>query len=158
MKVLRGARAPEGQRALPLVLYVEDNDANWDVVRLRLGRSYGLIHARTDREACELLTREHGKLAAVLMDIELAGSKLNGIQLTRLIRGALPQAEIPYYAATVPSSKVPILFVSAYGSAYRNDELLAAGANDVLAKPVDFTRLSLALTRFHLERASARRH
>jgi CheY-like chemotaxis protein len=121
------------------------------VVLLRLGKAYELVRAATDREACAAL-RQHGPFYAILMDIELAASALNGIQLTRLIRGQLPPAEIPEYAAGMQPSDVPVLFVSAYGTAYRRGELLATGANDVLAKPVDFTRLSLSLTQFHLGR------
>jgi CheY-like chemotaxis protein len=156
MKKLGGARPAKAVEDLPCILYVEDNDENFDVVQLRLGRAYALVRAASDREACARL-KQSDKHYAVLMDIELAGSRLNGIQLTRLIRGTLPVSERPTYAMDVPVSHVPILIVSAYGSNYRSAELLAAGADDVLAKPVDFTRLSLALTAFHLKRLGTRK-
>lgn len=156
MKKLTPARPPRAADDLPRILYVEDTDENFDVVQLRLGRAYSLVRAASDREACAVL-RHPERLYAVLMDIELAGSRLNGIQLTRLVRGTLSPAERPDYAADVPVSAVPILFVSAYGSNYRSAELQSAGADDILAKPVDFTRLSLALTAFHLKRLGARR-
>ena len=156
MRKLGSARLPRVAEDLPRILYVEDVDENFDVVQLRLGRAYSLTRAATDKEACAALKQPDG-FYAVLMDIELAGSRLNGIQLTRLIRGKLPAAERPDYAAAVPVSEVPVLIVSAYGTTYRTAELLAAGADDVLAKPVDFTRLSLALTAFHLKRLGARK-
>jgi len=156
MKSLRPGSATRRLHDMPRLLCVEDNDDNWDVAELRLGRAYTIVRAATDREACAAL-KQTGSFYAVLMDIELAGSTLNGIQLTRLIRGKLSPAERPDYASDVPTSEVPILFVSAYGSAYRRAELLATGANDVLAKPVDFTRLSLALTEFHLGRLAVRK-
>lgn len=139
-------------RRVPL-LYVEDNDDNWEVVKLRTNRSYELTRAATDREACALFAQAD-KFHAVLMDIELAGSRLNGMQLTRLLRGTLPQDERPSYAQAVPISSVPVLFLTAYGTAYSTQQLTAAGADGVLLKPVDFTKLSLALTSCHLNRAS----
>jgi CheY-like chemotaxis protein len=139
-------------RRLPL-LYVEDNDDNWEVVKLRMNRTYELQRAATDREACAIF--EHvDQFYAVLMDIELSGSRLNGIQLTQLLRGTLPQEERPRYAQNVQVTTVPVLFVTAYGTAYSTEQLMAAGADGVLLKPVDFTRLSLALTNCHLNRAT----
>lgn len=155
MKPIRRPMPQGVQRQLPL-LYVEDNDDNWEVVKLRMNRTYELKRAATDREACASLARAD-EFYAVLMDIELSGSRLNGIQLTRLLRGTLPEAERLSYAQNVPASSVPVLFVTAYGSAYTREELLAAGADGVLFKPVDFTKLSLALTNCHLNRATKHR-
>jgi len=42
--------------------------------------------AQTDVQACEILAAEAPRIAAVLMDIELQGSALSGIDLTMLIR------------------------------------------------------------------------
>jgi CheY-like chemotaxis protein len=155
MKLVRKAKAADAGKNLPRILYVEDNDENWDVIELRLSRSYSLLRAATDRAACEILAMPD-KLGAILMDIELAGSQLNGIQLTKLIRGTLPAGSRPDYALTTPILKVPVLFVTAYGTAYRRAELLAAGADDVLAKPVDFAQLTRALTNFHINRVLER--
>lgn len=142
-------------RPLPRVLYVEDNDDNWHVTELRLGRSYDLLRANTDRAACEILSRP-GKLYAILMDIELGGSQLNGIQLTKLIRGTLSASDLPDYARGVPLLEVPVLFVTAYGNAYSRTELLACGADDVLVKPINFTRMTLALTNLYVNRVLER--
>lgn len=155
MKKLSQPRSSNEVTNLPRILYVEDNDDNWRVIQLRLGRSYTLLRASTDREACELLSQP-GKLYAILMDIELAGSQLNGVSLTKLIRGTLPTATLPAYARSVPVSKVPVLFVTAYGNAYRHADLIAAGADDVLAKPVDFTQLNLALANLYIRRVLVR--
>ncbi|HEY6560707.1 MAG TPA: response regulator [Polyangiaceae bacterium] len=155
MKKLSQAQPFNEAPNLPRILYVEDNDDNWRVIQLRLSRSYSLVRAATDREACEILSQP-GKLYAILMDIELSGSQLNGISLTKLIRGTLPAASLPPYARRVPVSKVPVLFVTAYGNAYRHADLIAAGADDVLAKPVDFTRLNLALANLYIRRVLVR--
>lgn len=133
------------------ILYVEDNDDNWNVIEFRTGASYELLRAQNDREACDIL-RAAPELYVVLMDVELSGSKLNGIQLTKLIRGQLPREQQPFYATGIAPSDVPIIFVTAFAAAYPNAELVAAGANDVLPKPVDFTRLNLALTKLFVGR------
>ncbi|HKP62465.1 MAG TPA: response regulator [Polyangiales bacterium] len=156
MRTIHKGKPPEStQRLLPL-LYVEDNDENWNIVKLRLSRAYALTRAGSDREACQALS-ETDRFYAVLMDIELGGSRLNGIQLTRVLRGKLPSADLPDYARAVPKSDVPVLFVTAYGGAYKQQELFDAGADHVLVKPVDFTKLSLALANLHLNRITSRR-
>jgi CheY-like chemotaxis protein len=155
VRTIHKGRAPaSGKRLLP-VLYVEDNDDNWEIVQLRLSRSYALQRAKNDREACAALQTPDA-FYAVLMDIELAGSRLDGIKLTRLLRGKLPEAEQPEYARTVPVSTVPVLFMTAFGNVYTPDTLRDAGADHVLLKPVDFTKLSLALANIHLNRISER--
>jgi CheY-like chemotaxis protein len=137
------------------VLYVEDNDDNWHVTELRLSRSYDLVRAKTDREACATLAQPQ-KLYAILMDVELGGSRLNGIQLTKLIRGTLLGAELPDYAQNVPLLAVPVLFVTAYGNAYPRAHLLACGADDVLSKPINFTQLNVALANLYINRVLER--
>jgi CheY-like chemotaxis protein len=142
------------KKVLP-VLYVEDNDDNWHVTELRLSRSYNLVRAKTDREACEILAQPR-KLYAILMDVELGGSQLNGIQLTKLIRGTLAHSELPHYAQNVPLLEVPVLFVTAYGNAYPRSDLLACGADDVLSKPVNFTQMNVALANLYINRVLER--
>ena len=69
------------------LLYVEDNDANWDIAQLLLKGSYILTRGRTAGEMVDILGKSTFDI--ILMDIELAGSELDGIQLTRLLRGRL---------------------------------------------------------------------
>jgi serine phosphatase RsbU (regulator of sigma subunit)/CheY-like chemotaxis protein len=147
----RDDRGPESE----LVLYVEDDADNWRVTRARLRRRFRLVWARTAREACELV-RTHGEqIFAILMDIELKGSDLDGIQLTRLIRGTFAREQAPSYARDVPVlDRVPIFFVTAYGPQYPEDELIAAGGDRRLTKPVDFAELSLSLSLLDVEQLS----
>src|SRR5687768_5305212 len=138
-----------------LVLYVEDDTDNWRVTRARLRRRFRLVWARTAREACELLKTHAEQIFAILMDIELKGSELDGIQLTRLIRGTYDRELGPSYARDVPVlDRVPILFVTAYGPQYPEAELIAAGGNRRLTKPVDFAELSLSLSLLDVEQLS----
>jgi len=134
-----------------LVLYVEDEDANWDVAKLRLKQHYNLIRAKDDKEACAILQEKGAQLRAVLMDIQLKGSALDGVDLVHLLRGkAPPRGDVPDYAEKVPVLEIPIFYVTAYGAKYSESELRSSGADRIVAKPVDFTQLALALTSYHL--------
>ena len=125
-------------------------EENWEVIRLQLQKRFRLLWAPNDVEACNLV-KLHGKeIAAVLMDIQLQGSQLDGIKLTQLFRGKLDAATLPPYARDCPLLTVPILFITAYGTRYPERELVAAGANKVLVKPVDFLKVNLAMAEFNL--------
>ena len=144
----RPAPEPTGDAAKPLILYVEDEEENWHITSMRLRDRYHLVRAADDQEACQVMRTAGDKLYAVLMDIQLKGSKLDGIQLCRLFKGKIPaeqRAELPPYALDVPELQAPLFFVTAYGARYQEDELKAAGATWLITKPVDFVRLTLAL-------------
>ncbi|HZN92442.1 MAG TPA: hypothetical protein VFB81_07040 [Myxococcales bacterium] len=131
-----------------MLLYVEDEEENWHITQVRLRDRYHLVRAADDQEACRLAHSVGSKLYAILMDIQLKGSKLDGIQLCRLFKGKLSpeqRAELPPYAQGVPELQAPLFFVTAYGARYQEEELKAAGATWLITKPVDFVRLTLAL-------------
>lgn len=141
------------ERGRRLVVYVEDEPDNLEVTDLRLRDRYEILWARDDREACELVARHHDRIYAVLMDIQLKGSQLDGIQLARVLRGeAVPGA--PAHAKGLPPFHAPIIFVTAYGARYTEEQLLAAGASQVISKPVDFVGLSLALANAHARKVA----
>jgi diguanylate cyclase (GGDEF)-like protein len=141
------------ERGRKLVLYVEDEPDNREVTDLRLRDRYEILWARDDREACELVARHHDRIYAVLMDIQLKGSQLDGIQLARVLRGeAVPSA--PAHAKGLPPLGAPIIFVTAYGARYSEEQLLAAGGSHVIPKPVDFVGLSLALANAHARKVA----
>jgi CheY-like chemotaxis protein len=135
------------------ILYVEDDVDIWKVTKYKLRAKYDLVHAATDREACALLANEGETFHAVLMDIELRGSALNGLQLVHLLRGNLASDETPEYARGVNASQVPVIMLSAYVGAYKEEELIATGANRALSKPVDFVDLTMTLTEVNLRQA-----
>jgi CheY-like chemotaxis protein len=135
------------------ILYVEDQIDNWNVALLHLGRRYRMVHAATDAEACAVVRTEHERLFVILMDIQLRGSALNGVELTRLFRSPGELPNVPPYARELPTVSVPIFFVTAYADSYAESSLLRLGASGVIAKPVDFLRLMRALTGLHLKAA-----
>jgi CheY-like chemotaxis protein len=147
--ILRRLERPAAQKApntpLAKILYVEDEDANWEVTELQLRGKYLLRRAKTSSEALALLARERFDL--ILLDIQLSGSDLDGIQLCRVLRapsrhGAAPPA--PWRGGPIDT---PIVFVTAYAARYDKQTLLDAGADDVVTKPVDYTRLLLVSSR-----------
>ena len=132
-----------------LVLYVEDEEENWQVTEMRLRKMYRLLWARTAEEACDLI-REHGSdISAILMDIQLQGSPLDGVDLTRALRGKMPL--VPECGELDPIA-VPIIFVTAHAASASEPELLEAGGNKLITKPVNFTSLTLTLTNLHLNK------
>ena len=147
--------APPTRNARELLLYVEDDDSNWQVAELRLSSAYDLLRAASSAEACRTVQARGTELSAILMDIELRGSELSGVELTKVIRGKRAATELPAYARDLPTlPHTPIIFVTAHGAKYSEAQLLLAGGDKVIAKPVDFGALSLALTQMHLMRAT----
>ena len=143
---------------LETVLYVEDEDDNWQIAHLRLGHAYDLVRARNAQEACDVATARKAELSAILMDIALSGSEFNGVELTEILRGKRPKERLPEYAKRAPIlTSTPIIFVTAHVSKYSDAMLMRAGGDRVIPKPVDFAALSLALTQLHLARMQQRR-
>ena len=135
------------------VLYVEDEAPNWEVVELRLGKRFKLQWARSSEEACQRIQAQKGGYLAILMDIQLSGSSLDGIALTRALRGKTDQSKLPAFARGLPKIECPIFFVTAYGSLYAGNELTEAGGDGWMPKPVDFLKLMMLLSRASVMRA-----
>jgi CheY-like chemotaxis protein len=132
------------------ILYVEDEDTNWEVTQLSLRDKFSLQRAATSAEAFAMLGKE--KFDLILMDIQLSGSDLNGIEITQSLRG-LNSGGVPAYAKDVDCQGARIIFVTAYSARYTKEELIEAGGDDLITKPVDFTRLSLAISRLLVREA-----
>jgi sigma-B regulation protein RsbU (phosphoserine phosphatase) len=131
----------------PVVLYVEDEEINWALTEKRLRDAYFLTRAADARSTFVALQKQRFDL--ILLDIQLKGSELDGIQICRILRGKAGSAPVPAYTANV-TSDAPIIFMTAYTARYNKAELLAAGGSELIIKPVDFTGLSLAMSRLAL--------
>ncbi len=147
----RGAVRSEPKQS---VLYVEDEDVNWEVTEFSLRNKFRLTRARSAVDAFRLLARHEYDL--ILMDIQLMSSDLNGIEITQVLRG-LHKGSVPDYAQDVGCGKARIIFVTAYSARYGKQELIEAGGDDLITKPVDFTRLSLVMSRLVVREAFAKR-
>lgn len=143
-KYTRTARPRTTTAGIQPVLYVEDEDVNWQVAERNLRKRFRLTRAVNAKEAFEALRKS--AFAAVLMDIQLSGSELDGIEIVKILRGRFV-GSIPAYAqGVVLPEKTPIIFVTAYSARYGEKELVAAGGTKLLTKPVDFVKLSVVLT------------
>ena len=149
----RSSSRPKRGDERDLILYIEDDDQNWDVAKLRLEGSYELLRAANAEQACRAVRERGAEISAILMDIELRGSDLNGVELTELYRGRLKSHDLPAYAQGLPLFTKPIIFVTAHGARYSDVELMLFGADKVIPKPVNFLSLSLALATLQLSDA-----
>ena len=126
------------------ILYVEDEDDNFIVAQFALREQFELARARTDEEACEILRREQFEI--ILMDIQLSGSTLNGIELTQALKGQARE-NCPDYALGVDLHGASVIVVTAYAARYSEQDMALAGGDGFVTKPVDFVRLKLAMSR-----------
>lgn len=133
------------------ILYVEDEEANWDVVRLNLRDKFELTRARDAREAFALLGTS--VYDAILMDIQLSGSELDGIQIAQLLKGDV-HAVAPDFARGIVAKSTPIIFITAYTARYNEEQLKQVGGDAMISKPVDFVKLSFAISRHVLKGVS----
>ncbi len=143
--------------AKPLVLYVEDDADTFRLAQLRLQQRYDVVNAETDQHAVELLEKHGESLYAVLLDVELQGSQLDGLALVRALRGMAPTKPLPAYAKRIPVLPyTPLIVMTAYVTRYSEADVKALGANHFLTKPIDFTRLNLALAQANIQSVMAR--
>jgi CheY-like chemotaxis protein len=152
-----GPRQPRMSARRDTILYVEDDDDNWEVAEYRLSSTYDMLRAANSKEACRLVVERDADITAILMDIELRGSELDGTELTSLFRGKRLPRPLPDYAQGLPAINKPIIFVTAHGVRYSDVELMLFGADKVIAKPVQFTALNLALASLQLSHSLRRR-
>jgi len=116
------------------VLFVEDSDADADLIGLaleRAGRERGAVRARDPEEAMVLLDGLDEAPALVLVDIGLPGA--GGIELLRDIRRRWGRAALP--ALVLSSSAEPRDVRAAYD----------AGASGYLVKPLRFGDLASSI-------------
>jgi DNA-binding response OmpR family regulator len=78
------------------------------------------------------------------------------VELTELLRGnALPTDRVvPAYARNLPPISKPVVYVTAHGARYTSVQLMLSGADKVIAKPVDFNDLQLALSELLQDRTA----
>jgi CheY-like chemotaxis protein len=86
------------------------------------------------------------KFDLVLLDLQLGGSEYDGIELCKIIKRR-PGTHVPPGALALRCDHIPVVFVTAYASRYDKATLLQAGADEVVTKPVDYTRLLLVSSR-----------
>jgi signal transduction histidine kinase/CheY-like chemotaxis protein len=126
-------RAPAGKQ--PLILLVEDNEANIETISPYLVSSgYRVTTARNGREAIERALEDAPDV--ILMDVQMPG--MDGLEATRRIR------------ANSALAAAPIIALTALAMAGDRERCLAAGATAYLSKPVSLRGL-VEVIDFHLK-------
>ena len=99
------------------ILVVEDEDSNYELVKIVLQKRYRLLRAHNGIEAVQMNEDEHPAL--ILMDIRMPG--MNGLDATRIIKEV--------------SHNTPIVALSAYAFDEDIRQAKAAGCDEFMSKP-----------------------
>ena len=129
MRTLR-VNKPVNQEALKTVLVVEDEESNYELIRIVLQKRYNLIHARNGIEAVTMNEEEHPDI--ILMDVRMP--EMDGLDATRIIKEV--------------NNKVPIIILSAYAFPENIREAKAAGCDEFMAKPFNVEDLIEKINHF----------
>jgi two-component system cell cycle response regulator DivK len=115
------------------VLIVEDSEDNREVLRHIIHYiGYEVLEAVNGQQAVEITKEKHPDL--ILMDLSMP--VLDGYGAARQIR------------ELHPSTKVPIIAVSAHETSDNRAKALAIGFDEYLTKPIDFTQLKNVIFQF----------
>ena len=109
------------------VLYVEDNDDNVFMLKMRLEllSDFEVLTAEDGEKGCAIAASEHPDI--ILMDLEMP--VMDGWEATRRLKSN-PQTR-----------DIPIIALSAHALAGERKKALAAGCNEYETKPIGFDRL-----------------
>jgi two-component system cell cycle response regulator DivK len=115
------------------VLYVEDNDDNIYMLKMRLELlgDFEVLTAENGEKGCEVAAAERPDI--ILMDLEMP--VVDGWEATRRLRQN-PQ-----------TCDIPIIALSAHALAGERDKAIAAGCDEFDTKPIEFDRLVATVQR-----------
>jgi CheY-like chemotaxis protein len=115
------------------VLYVEDNDDNVYMLKMRLELlgDFEVLTAEDGAKGCEVAAAEQPDV--ILMDLEMP--VVDGWEATRRLRDN-PQTR-----------DIPIIALSAHALAGERDKAIAAGCDEFDTKPIEFDRLVATVQR-----------
>ena len=99
------------------IMVAEDEDSNYELVKIVLQKRYRLLRAHNGIEAVTI--NEDEKPDLILMDIRMP--EMNGLDATRIIKEV--------------NSEVPVIALSAYAFEENSREAKNAGCDDFMAKP-----------------------
>ena len=109
------------------ILYVEDNDDNVYMLKMRLELlgDFEVLAAEDGEKGCEIALRERPDI--ILMDLEMP--VIDGWEATRRLKGN-PQTH-----------DIPVIALSAHALAGEREKAMAAGCDEFDTKPIDFSGL-----------------
>ena len=121
-----------GQQVKKKILVAEDEDSNYELVKIVLQKRYRLLRAHNGIEAVTINEEEHPDL--ILMDIRMP--EMNGLDATRIIKEV--------------SGETPVIALSAYAFEENIREAKQAGCDEFMAKPFKVENL-IEMVRSYLE-------
>jgi two-component system, cell cycle response regulator DivK len=109
------------------LLYVEDNDDNVYMLKMRLELldEFEVLVAEDGEKGCAMAAAEKPEL--ILMDLEMPG--IDGWEASRRLK------------ASADTKDIPIIALSAHALAGTREKALAAGCDEFDTKPIEFDRL-----------------
>lgn len=116
VRTLRVSTRPDEQD-MKTILVAEDEESNYELVRIVLQKRYRLLRAHNGIEAVTINEEEHPDL--ILMDIRMP--EMNGLDATRIIKEV--------------NHNTPVIALSAYAFEENINEAKAAGCDEFMAKP-----------------------
>jgi CheY-like chemotaxis protein len=123
----------DGSSIVTKVLYVEDNDDNVFMLKMRLELlgDFEVLTAEDGEKGCAMAVSERPDI--ILMDLEMP--VVDGWEATRRLKGD-PQTR-----------DIPVIALSAHALAGEREKALAAGCNEFDTKPIEFDRLVATVRR-----------
>ena len=125
-------QAVETATDVPVILVVDDEEANRDLVRRQLRRGYRVLMAESGARAFEILETE--RIDLVLLDVMMP--EMNGYEVCSRVK------------SSQRDGFVPIILLTALSQQRDRNQGLAAGADDFLIKPVNGHELRLRVRAF----------
>lgn len=120
------------------LLYVEDNDDNIYMLKMRLELldEFEVLVAQDGEKGCAAAVIEHPDI--ILMDLEMP--RVDGWEATKRLKSSPETRDIP------------IIALSAHALSGSRDKALAAGCDEFDTKPINFDRLLATIRRLLEER------
>jgi len=115
------------------VIYVEDNDDNVFMLKMRLELlgDFEVLTAEDGEKGCEVAAAEQPDI--ILMDLEMP--VIDGWEATRRLKGN-PQTR-----------DIPVIVLSAHALAGEREKAIAAGCDEFDSTPIEFDRLVATMRR-----------
>jgi CheY-like chemotaxis protein len=115
------------------VLYIEDNDDNVYMLKMRLELlgDFEVLAAEDGQKGCEMAATEQPDI--ILMDLEMP--VVDGWEATRRLKGNSQTRDIP------------VIALSAHALAGEREKAIATGCQEFDTKPIEFDRLVATVRR-----------
>ena len=120
------------------VLYVEDNDDNVYMLKMRLELlgDFEVLAAEDGEKGCEMALSEQPDI--ILMDLEMP--VIDGWEATRRIK------------KDPKTQDIPVIALSAHALAGEREKAIASGCDEFDTKPIEFERLVASVRRLLRDR------